>query len=312
MRNLSFCFTLFIYLCSQEKQIIAIENELYSYKRPNTWAFITNISDDFRHIGKTAFKSTETNSWITTGVSTLLLIHYDQSIYTHISKFGRNIGIGNRDNTKTYIDIKGVSVFRGPNDIGSTLYFIGDGWSHILTSLSFYSAGLINDDYRAFQTASQIAQGMITVGFTTQLLKHITGRETPYKASIPRGKWRLFPNQIDYHKNVPKYDAFPSGHVATAMMTLTVISENYSEYTWIRPVGYSLLTLLGFQMINNGVHWASDYPLALSIGYYFGKQMVDKGRTRLSADQQTNKNNYSIRPFAHFDGLKGISFVYKF
>ncbi len=70
------------------------------------------------------------------------------------------------------------------------------------------------------QTASQIAQGMVACGITTQVLKHITGRETPSRATQDGGIWRFFPNQKDYHEKVPKYDAFPSGHLATAMMTL--------------------------------------------------------------------------------------------
>lgn len=81
-----------------------------------------------------------------------------------------------------------------------------------------------------------------------------------------------------YFRDVQKYDAFPSGHLATAMLTLTVISENYSEYALIKPVGYSLMALLAFQMMNNGVHWMSDYPLALAIGTVFGKSAVSHYR----------------------------------
>ena len=54
---------------------------------------------------------------------------------------------------------------------------------------------------------------------------------------------------------------------------------------YIQPVGYTLMSLLGFQMLNNGVHWASDYPLALALGYGFGKIAVNGGRrSKLSED----------------------------
>ena len=67
------------------------------------------------------------------------------------------------------------------------------------------------------------------------------------------------------------------------MSTVTVIANNYPEYTFVRPVGYSLMGVLGYQMLNNGVHWASDYPLAIALGYGFGKIAVRKGRK--SSDQ---------------------------
>jgi hypothetical protein len=91
--------------------------------------------------------------------------------------------------------------------------------------------------------------------------------------------WRLLPDQADYLNHVSKYDAFPSGHLATAMMCVTVIAGNYPEHKYIKPLGYSLMTVVGFQMLNNGVHWASDYPLGLAIGYSFGKIIQARGHT---------------------------------
>jgi hypothetical protein len=49
-----------------------------------------------------------------------------------------------------------------------------------------------------------------------------------------------------------------------------VVAENYPEIKWIRPVGYAFTTLVGLGMLSNGIHWVSDYPLGLFIGYYFG------------------------------------------
>jgi hypothetical protein len=47
--------------------------------------------------------------------------------------------------------------------------------------------------------------------------------------------------------------------------------------------------LLSFQMMNNGVHWASDYPLALAIGYGLGKVAVSHGRKVVSAGDVPEK-----------------------
>ena len=116
----------------------------------------------------------------------------------------------------------------------------------------------------------------------TQTLKHVSGRQTPSEATAPGGRWRPMPSLGDYSKNVPAYDAFPSGHLATAMATVTVVALNYPEKRWIKPVGYGLMSVLAFQMVNNGVHWASDYPLALAIGGTVGRIAVESGRTVLT------------------------------
>lgn len=45
---------------------------------------------------------------------------------------------------------------------------------------------LLNSDFFA---QSQIAEGMVTCGISTQFLKHITGRKTPIKATQSGGVW---------------------------------------------------------------------------------------------------------------------------
>jgi len=111
--------------------------------------------------------------------------------------------------------------------------------------------------------------------------------------------------------------AFPSGHLATAMMTVTVLSENYPEYTLIRPIGYGLMTLLGFQMVNNGVHWASDYPLALAIGYGLGKVAVSHGRRIVPASDvppavaQKKNKTFLVLPLLSSSG-GGLAMIYRF
>ena len=75
------------------------------------------------------------------------------------------------------------------------------------------------------------------------------------------------------------HDAFPSGHLATVMATVTVLADNYPEKKWIKPVGYSVVGLVGTAMVGNGVHWVGDYPLAIGLGYVFGKVAVKMNRT---------------------------------
>jgi len=257
-------------------------NQELVFQKPRVFQFVRNAVGDFPEYCKVSFQKKHLVNIGAITAITALMVAYDQPIYEETLRIGRRLNISSHDKTKTYISVAGVPVFRGPSDLSSTLYFIGDGWTHTTIAASFLAYGLAKHDSRALQTASQLAEGMITTGLSTQLLKHITGRETPIRADAPGGVWRPFPNQIDYHKQVPNYDAFPSGHLATAMMTVTVIAENYPEHSYIRPLGYTLMALCSFQMVNNGVHWVSDYPLAMAMGYSFGKIAVHHGRKVIS------------------------------
>ncbi len=289
------------------------DNTIYLYKEPKSFEFITNVPSDFVDFYDRGFSSELWPEYSIIAGSTALLWYYDQDLLDKSQELGRDLGLGNTDKTTTYISAGDLPIFRGPSDWGSAMYFIGDGWTHLGFSLGFYTYGLIDDDNRALQTASQIAQGMLTTGIATQVLKHVFGRQSPYVSTEKRGKWDLFPDQVEYHKHVSSYDAYPSGHIATAMMTLTVIAENYPEYTYIRPVGYSLMTLLMYQMMNNGVHWASDYPLGIAIGYLMGKIAVDNGRkiVKLNGVQdQTWLDKIEVTPSINLLGGLSLNLTY--
>ncbi|RPJ73597.1 MAG: hypothetical protein EHM20_11975 [Alphaproteobacteria bacterium] len=89
------------------------------------------------------------------------------------------------------------------------------------------------------------------------------------------------------------------------MTTFMILSENYAEYTWIKPVGYTLMGLLSFEMINNSVHWAGDYPLALGIGYMIGKTIVENGRKKIN--NENDSQNFSLTPTLSPDGKIGLN-----
>jgi hypothetical protein len=251
--------------------------------KPKIFDFITKVPGDLKDYGKDTFqkKNAPTIFWLTalTGV----LIIGDQRIVDHAQHLGDKLGITHTPYQKTIARIgfpgaKTKLEIEGPFDSGSALYFLGDGWTDVAIAGSFLTVGLVKSDNRALQTASQMAEAIIGSGAVVQTLKHITGRESPFTSTEPRGAWHFFPNQIDYAHHVPSYDAFPSGHLAAAMATVTVIAGNYPEYSFVRPVGYTLMGVLGFQMLNNGVHWASDYPLGIALGYGFGRIAVQKGQ----------------------------------
>lgn len=247
-------------------------------KRLKPLQVITGIPQTGIRTVKTSFSKDAIVPWTAITVSTIGLYAYDQEMLEEVQRWGRNAGVGNSDNTKTVLKAGPYPIFRLPSDTGSTLYFLGDGWTHFTIAGSFFLTGQLVEGNRANNTGLEIVHGMIVSTFFSQLLKRSTGRESPSEATKDRGAWRPFPNPNEYGKNTARYDAFPSGHIMTATLTFTVINSNYPEYSYITlPIGGLWLTALGLQMMNNGVHWASDYPLGIAMGYVIGKMSTKLG-----------------------------------
>jgi membrane-associated phospholipid phosphatase len=147
---------------------------------------------------------------------------------------------------------------------------MGNGSFHFLLSGLFASYGLICTDPCALKTASDIGEAVLSTGLMVQVLKHVTGRESPAYALNSKWKWKFFPSIEEYQKDQSKYYSFPSGHLASAAATLTVIMNNYPEITWLKPAGYTVLGGLGIGLVSKGMHWYSDLPCGYFIGYTMG------------------------------------------
>jgi membrane-associated phospholipid phosphatase len=125
----------------------------------------------------------------------------------------------------------------------------GDGQSQFLLAGAFAAYGFAASDRRAIRTASQTVEAVLATGVFIQVLKHISGRESPdVVREMERSTWRPFPSLKDYHSHQAKYYAFPSGHIATSIAALTVVADNYHDVDWIRPVGYPLVGLIGISL----------------------------------------------------------------
>ena len=255
------------------------ETTEYTYTKPKFFDMFKYIPKDIGDFGMYTVKK---ENLIWTGLalgSTALIIPFDQNLTDGASELASGI---NWDRDHSYSKIGGLLRVI-PNDINSAVYYIGNGGTTMLLSGTFYAIGRINNDYRALNTSSELVEVLLSVGVVTQTIKRITGRQSP-SAAIESGNsgghWTPFPSFASYQKNTPNYDAVPSGHVATFMATLTVIATNYPEIKWIKPVGYSLLGIMAFEMVSSKVHWVSDYPLALLIGYAIGKSAANRRITK--------------------------------
>ncbi len=241
-----------------------------------------NIPHDWVRWGEVTFTGKNIPLFIGLTASTAALLAADEDIWQASDKW-----------------YKGSRTIEKASDF---FEFFGDGKAQFGIAAAFGIYGFAAEDSRALRTASQTVEVILACGVVVQVLKHATGRESPLVATAPAGKWRFFPNPIEYHKRVPQYDAYPSGHVATGLATVTVVAENYPEVGWIRPVGYTLVGLLAVAMGNTGIHWYSDYPLGIALGYSFGMLVAHPEEMGLSEDKDQNGVKLSMSPMINQTG----------
>jgi hypothetical protein len=300
----------------RKAQIFETDAATMLYTRPKPFQFAKNVPSDIYLLGKTAFskKNLPKLGAILAGSALLALV--DQPVTDAAKQFGRYINLDPARESKTLIEFNiggfHVNAMEIPDNTNSAIYYLGEGWASMLVAGGLYSYGLAANDYRALQTTSQIAESIFALGLTTQFLKRITGRQSPFRAmdenGVRGGDWHPFPNPGKYQKSVSNYDAFPSGHLATAMATITILAGNYPDNKYIKPIGYSLMGLLGYAMLNNGVHWISDYPLAIAIGYTCGKIAVSRGHQVIPKIGHANGATSALMPAYLGTGNIGLSY----
>lgn len=269
------------------------------------WQVAKNTPDNIVSLGKAFVKRENLPLMGAIIVSTGVLIAYDGLLYEETMELGTRLGIKQFERKAVILRVhvpvldRDVGLFSFPKSLGTAMYFLGDGWLHIGIMGGYFCYGWLADSCRATKTAWDLAEGMVATGTTILAIKMMTGREDPNVRTKPNGKWQFFPSPREYLEHVTHYDAYPSGHLATAMCTVTVISTNYPEYWWIKALGYGLMVPLAFQMVNNGVHWYSDYPLALFIGYTIGKTVTKRRNIRA---QRAGSLVPDLAPIAMGDG----------
>lgn len=240
---------------------------------PSWHSMVTNIPMDIYNYGKVTIRGENLPLFLGMTALTTAMVFSDDATYQAQKRWFEKSQV-----VRTWSDI---------------FTEIGDGRTQFGLAAGFGAWGLLAGDRKALRTASQVVEAVLTSGFVVQVFKHLTGRESPKVASAPGGRWEVLPNQVDYHKYVPHYDAYPSGHLTTTLATVVVIAENYPEVTWIKPVGYSIGALLAISMVNNGIHWYSDYPLAIAFGYGFGMIIAHPERYLLGEGE----GNTTIAPY---------------
>jgi membrane-associated phospholipid phosphatase len=256
---------------SIENKGIATDTTIDQYAKPANFGFVSHVPNDLWQIAQSPFKKKNTKALIAVAIATGALIPFDQAISVGVKNFSGNIGLHAETNYSIILKSGETKIIKLPKNLNTGLYQLGEGGTSILVAGGLFIYGKISKDFRALQTASDLTETFITMGIATQVMKRISGRQSPFMSTNPGGDWHPFPSFHDFQVNTSNFDAFPSGHLATMMATVTVLRENYPEKKWIPIVGYGLMGLTSWAMINTDVHWISDYPLALALGYISGK-----------------------------------------
>lgn len=219
------------------------------------FTFLTKIPGDYAATAKSLFSRETLLPFLAVAGSTALLINSDYELWVPFH-------YAHNDN----------KFFHDFTEIG---WDVGKGGFQFGVAGAFLAAGAIWGNHRALRTASQIVEVVLATGITTQVLKRISGRESPSVATSYRtGRWQWFPNLGAYSRRVSAYDAFPSGHIATTFAVSRVIQLNYPEQKWIPYVTYPVLAYVGVSMVATNGHWWSDYPLSILLGWHFAKAVT--------------------------------------
>lgn len=246
-------------------------DEVRSYDSRGLFYFVKYLPGDMWQLAKSPFRKANLEGLGLVVISTAVLLPFDQYFLDKVRQASQRINLA--DNTSYGVAVgKGeIILVKYPKNVNSALYQLGEGGTSMYLAGGLWIYGKLAKDYRAVQTAGDLVETFIVMGVTTQILKRISGRESPYVSTQHGGAWRPLPALKEYQSHVPRYDAFPSGHLATMMATITVLHSNYPEKKWILPVGYTIMGMTAWAMVNTEVHWISDYPLALALGYVSGK-----------------------------------------
>lgn len=155
---------------------------------------------------------------------------------------------------------------------------------------------------KGVQTSLLATQAMITSGVWVNIIKILSGRERPIAnytfSKSPGGTWygpfAKYDQDLAIRKPVSAFDAFPSGHTATAFSIATVIATQYEDKKAIPIICYTAASLVGISRLTEHQHWASDVFVGGLMGYLCGKQVV-KHYNKTHQNQQLSAKSKTSR-----------------
>jgi hypothetical protein len=160
-------------------------------------------------------------------------------------------------------------------DLSPIVTELGDGRTSMGLFGGYLAYSFIMNDHQSMQVGKLGLESFVVSGIITQILKHTFSRERPSAATVSGGRWNgpfAYLNQNSNQKiSITHFDAFPSGHTATAFAAATTFSEFYGDKPWVSYVSYSLASGVAVSRVMERTHWASDCFVGGLIGYFSTK-----------------------------------------
>jgi membrane-associated phospholipid phosphatase len=167
------------------------------------------------------------------------------------------------------------------------------GANYGLLSLgAFAGYSMLFSDSKAQETSYLALESFLTSSVWVVGIKWIAGRQRPSaQQSSGSGNGGTWSGPLAYLRNNPRksvtnYDAFPSGHTATAFSIATVIAKQYDNTLFVPVLSYAAATIVGITRIGESTHWASDVFVGAILGYLSATQIVHNNPSQYTRDHR--------------------------
>ncbi|MCE1165160.1 MAG: phosphatase PAP2 family protein [Bacteroidetes bacterium] len=177
------------------------------------------------------------------------------------------------------------------NAISPEITEFGGNYGFLFAGL-FAGASAVTGSGKGVETSMFLFEATLSSGLWCRAGKLLAGRERPSAVYNSRGngsgKWFGPVQEIrnPNKKSVSSFDAFPSGHTATAFSIATVFAEQYNSTPVVPIISYTLASVVGITRMIEHTHWASDIFVGAAIGYLCGKSTVAFNHKRINTGKQ--------------------------
>jgi membrane-associated phospholipid phosphatase len=131
-----------------------------------------------------------------------------------------------------------------------------------------------------------VLQSSLVAFLYNSLLKAVTGRPNP--------DWQHHTDMKELSKTFRFgfmrggiFWGWPSGHTSSAMAVVSALTSFYSEKTWLKIAGYSVVAYMMYgvsSLHRGGMHWFSDAVAAAFMSYAIGSTIGKYYRDQFKSD----------------------------
>ena len=202
-------------------------------------SFLESARTDFGEWPKRIIEDSR-DTFLDKGNLNILLLAGGASIAMHNTDADENI----HDNCKRH------QIFDG--FIGESLNAIGSPGTHFAAAGLWYAMSADKGDELNRERAWTMMTALAITGLTTASLKAVVNNKNP-NGDI----W-----------------AWPSGHTSSSFAVASVLDELYGPQVGIPA--YLLASAVGYRMMDEGDHWASDVVFGAALGWVVGHSVAGK------------------------------------